>query len=81
MQKPQLQNARRQGTRPKKRNNVLRRQRIADRKTTKKLRKVNDSNNPVRVTVDRRRTKSKPQIADTVSSMTIAEKHCEKSYK
>jgi hypothetical protein len=66
---PQLQNARRQETRPKKRNNISRRQRLSNRKTATKLRKIKESDNPVRVSEDRFRTKSNPKLADTVSSM------------
>ena len=69
LKKPQLQNGRRQGTRPKKRNHILRRQRISDRKTATKLRKIQELDNPVMVTDDRFRTKSEPKLADTVSSM------------
>ena len=66
--KTKLQNPRRQVTKQKKRENVLRRQRISNRKTATKLRKIEVVDNPVIVTKDRPITKSNTQPVEKVGT-------------
>ena len=66
--KTNLQNPRRQVTRQKKRENILRRQRISDKKPATKLRKIEVVDNPEIVIKDSPIPKSNTQLAEKVGT-------------